>query len=402
MSIEAQLQELKGHVDKQVADKLNGVQKSFNEKTGKVDSELKSQLKGLAEKNESLQKQLDDVIEQSKFGYGKSEQPDISAQVAKLMNEKRETKSGNLWLPEVSGKSLVMKAVADMTDAQLTGDYIRGETRRPGIVELRQRQTHIRELLPNNTMDTQTFRFVEETGGEGSVNQTGPGGTKGQLDYDLEIKDAPVRKIAGYVRVAEELLDDISALQGFLSRRLTKDVRKREDSQLLSGDGTGQNITGLSVNAAAFSRSEQDTNATLIDLFVMAISQLMSADQQVNGILLNPRNFYDLYRQKDADGQYLYTENVARMNGEMAIAGIPVFKNTAVAAGDYFIGDWAEGAEIYDRKGLNVRFFEQDQDNAIKNMITVVAEERLAFPIFRPSAFIQGTIATDIAAIKAV
>jgi hypothetical protein len=38
-----------------------------------------------------------------------------------------------------------------------------------------------------------------------------------QLDRDLEIKDAPVRKIACCFRIAEEMIEDITYITSFLS-----------------------------------------------------------------------------------------------------------------------------------------------------------------------------------------
>ena len=186
----------------------------------------------------------------------------------------------------------------------------------------------------------------------------------------------------------------------FLARKLSQDLRLREDNQFLFGDGTGQNLTGLSVNAATFTANQADSNATIIDLTISVMSFLEGGNYMPNGILLNPRNWWSIYLAKDSSGAYLMQQLITRDGGMLRIGGVPVFKNTAVTVGTYFVGDWIDGAEIRDRKGLEVRFFEQDADNVTKNLVTIVAEERLAFPIYKPQSFVYGNILTDINKIK--
>jgi len=74
------------------------------------------------------------------------------------------------------------------------------------------------------------------------------------------------------------------------------------------------------------------------------------------------------------------------------IAGVPLIANTAVTTGDFLVGDFQMGAQLFDRQQSSIRFFEQDQDNAI-----VVASERLALAIYRPTAFVYGDFASALA-----
>lgn len=397
-TIEEQVAELKTHVDNQLEAKIKEATESMSAQTGKVDKDLKAEIEATTKIANDLQKQVDEMAEAAKFNPGQAKDGAIdkmAEQIAEITQ--KGTRKGNFELKDFSGKALRQK---DMTDANLTGQYARGEERRGSIVETLQRQTHVRELFEQSTTSAGTFRFMQETGQAGDAGTVAPGGTKPPVDYNLELKDAPVRKIAGFVRIAEELLDDIPGLQGFISRRLPKDTRKKEDVQLLIGDGTGQNLTGIGVGARTFAATKGDTNATLIDLMVQATAILEGDDSEVNGILLNPRDFYGLYNLKDSGGQFLHTDKVMRMDGQLAIAGVPVLRNSAVAEGSYFIGDWANAAQIFDRKGLTIRFYEQDADNVTHNKITVVCEERLAFPIYRPLSYINGVIGTDVTKIK--
>ncbi len=401
-AMEGQLKELDGALEKKISEANKSLENSVSDK---VEQRLKDEVKTLSDAREEQVKKLQDGIdaldakiqnqgpgeEQKSFGDMLEEK--VSAE--EFRNKWGEHRSASLFLDKLTGK-----AVGTMTEANsLTGEVI-PPTRRESVVELAQRATHVRNLLPQGTMTGNTYRFVQETAGEGGAGMTAEGVEKNQVDYDMGAQDAPVRKITAFTSISEEMLDDIPALRGFLSRRLSKDLRKKEDNQLLYGPGSGQNLTGLTINAASFSAVAADSNAQIIDLLIQVYAQLESNEYEANGVLLSPRDYYTIQTTKDADGSYVKNDLVTTNGGQLFIAGIPVFRNTALSVGEYVVGDWLNASQIFDRVGVNIRFYEQDKDNVRKNLVTVVAEERLAFPIFYPDAYVYGTLTTDINKIK--
>ena len=73
----------------------------------------------------------------------------------------------------------------------------------------------------------------------------------------------------------------------------------------------------------------------------------------------------------------------------------------AVADGDIFVGNFASGAYLLDRKQSTIKYFDQDRDNAIKNLITIVIEERVALPVVQPDSFVYTTVTAAKAALIA-
>ena len=402
-AMEGQLKELDSTLETKIKKASEELETSVSDK---VDQKLKDEVKSLTDAREEKLKQLQDNLDnldariQAGDGPGQTEKTFGEMLEEKVGSEEFKNKWGDNRTANVFMDNLTGKAVGTMTEANsLTGEVI-PPTRRESIVELAQRATHVRSLLPQGTMTGNTYRFVQETAGEGGAGMTGEGAAKNQVDYDMGAIDAPVRKITAFTRISEEMLEDIPALRSFLSRRLSKDLRKKEDSQLLYGDGTGQNLTGLTINAAAFSAVAADSNAQIIDLLIQVYSQLESNEYEANGVLLSPRDYYLIQTTKDADGAYVKNDLVTTTGGQLFIAGIPVFRNTALSVGEYVVGDWLNASQIFDRVGVNIRFYEQDSDNVTKNLVTVVAEERMAYPIFYPDAFVHGTLGTDINKIK--
>jgi HK97 family phage major capsid protein len=197
--------------------------------------------------------------------------------------------------------------------------------------------------------------------------------------------------------MSEEMLNDVAGMTGYLTARLPKKLRLIEDNQILYGNGLGQNLEGITEVASAYVDSLADANVNRFDVLVKAIAQVRADEYFANAIMVNPADWYNLLLIKSAEGDYLMPES-ARFGGQAPrVAGVPIIANTAVTSGDFLVGDFAQGVQLFDRLQSNIRFFDQDQDNAIKNLVTVVAEERLALATYRPTAFVYGTFASALA-----
>ena len=285
-----------------------------------------------------------------------------------------------------SGFVLDTKAVGNMTEAvNLTGDIPRQYA--PQVYALPNRKVHVRSLLPVGTISTGLFTFPKETGGEGDVAPQTQGSSKAQLDFDITMTDAPAQYIAGFVRISRQMLDDVPAMTSFLQARLLEKYLLAEDAQLLNGNGTAPNLTGLTTVASAFSGA-----ATVdVEQLVQSIAQVAAANYSANGILINPTDWANIMNTKPTNAAYsLPGSTVVTTDGSLTIAGIPVFQSTAIAADKFLVGDWSMGAQIMQNQGISVQFSEMDSDNFQKNLITVRVEARIAFPIYYNGAFVYG------------
>lgn len=350
-SLKSELEELKSQVAvvKDAADKLEAKnnRKTMNE----------NQVKGFnATLAEAIEKNADSI---AKLGRGE---------------QKR------------SGFILDTKAVGNMTEAvNLTGDIQRQYA--PQVYALPSRQVHLRSLLPVGTISTGLFTFPKETGGEGDAAPQVQGAAKSQIDFDITMTDAPAQYIAGFVRISRQMLDDVPAMTSFLQARLLEKYLLAEDAQLLNGNGTAPNLTGLTTVASAA------TGAATVDVeqLVQAIAQVANANYSANGILINPTDWAAIMNTKNTNSAYsLPASTVVTNDGTVSVAGIPVFKSTAIAADKFLVGDWSMGAQIMQNQGISVQFSEMDSDNFQKNLITVRVEARIAFPIYYNNAFVYG------------
>jgi HK97 family phage major capsid protein len=102
---------------------------------------------------------------------------------------------------------------------------------------------------------------------------------------------------------------------------------------------------------------------------------------------------------KGADGKYLLGDP-----GDAAdprLFGVPVVPTPAMIAGKFLTGDFQTGATLYDRMKARVEVSTEDSDCFRRNLVTILAEERLALGVKAPAAFVKGDFATaktDLAA----
>jgi HK97 family phage major capsid protein len=365
---------------------------------------LKEQAEQEAKDKKANQDALDKLIAKSKeipFGPGqvKSFEDHLedgltkNAEKLKGYREKQGHRSG-------FAVDIDKKAVGNMgSSANLTGSYFVPPTVVPGITQRLFEEVHMRNLLPVGNTNSNVVRFIRDNGGEGGPAMVAEAGTKPQIDRDLQIYDANVRKIACYFRVPEEMIEDIPYLSSFLTQIGLEEVMVVEDNQILYGDGTGQNLSGLFTEATAFAAGTSviGASANRFDVLGAAKKQLRVA--KIGGplvALVSPIDWYAMrYGTKDTTNNYILQGGGNGIDLGMQIDGIRIIEHTAITAGDFIVFS-PRAAQIFDRTGTSVRFFDQDQDNAIKNLITIVIEKRLALAVYRPTAIIDGTFSAAI------
>jgi len=355
-----------------------------------LESVIKNTLDSINKKAENInhiQDQVDSLeleIKKGKEGFGYGRNNSFEKELTKSLGNSESFKQ--FKDREIRDVTVNLKA-ADITQANnLTGQVI-APTRVPGVYAKPDRSEHIRDLIPSGRTDSNSVYFTEESSIESNADTVAEGGEKPQSDLDLEQKAAPVKKIATHLRVSEETLTDIGYLSQYIGQRFGEKVRLVEDSQLLYGNGTGNNLTGLTVNATSYTDDLNDSLNSFWDVLMNAVKQNRVDEYRTTGIIMHPDDLFKLEMTKDANGRFL--SDSLFQSGTPMIKGIPIIETTAINSNSLILGDFRNACGIFQREGLSVRFFDQDQDNAIKNMITVVIEERFAFPIYRPDAFIH-------------
>lgn len=280
-----------------------------------------------------------------------------------------------------------MGAAALPTSAGLTSIE-----KQPGIVTLGVRPLMVKDLLAPGATTATTIRYIREKSFTNTAATVAEGAAKPQALFEYEEKDAPVRKIAVFTKVTDELFADYMAMASYINQRLVYMVEQTEDNQLLNGDGTGTNLTGLLQTSGIQTQAKgADTNP---DALYKAMTKVRTVGFfEPDGVVINPGDFQILRLSKDTAGQYLGGGPFTGAYGNSplvmfdSIWGKPCAITAAIAAGTALVGAFRLGAQYFQRQGVTVDMTNSDQDDFIKNLMTIRVEERLALAVYRPLAF---------------
>lgn len=267
------------------------------------------------------------------------------------------------------------------------GDLVR-TTRLPGVVALPQRRMTVRDLLSPGRMDGSTLEYVKETGFTNNAAPVAENAVKPESSMKFDLVTTSAKVIAHWVKASRQILDDASQLQSIVDQRLRYGLAYVEEQQLLNGDGTGQNLLGIVPQASAYTAPITVSGATIIDQIRLALLQAELAEYPSTGIVMNPKDWTRVELLKDSQGRYIIGN--PQGNAAASLWGIPVVATQAMQEDKFLAGAFRLGAQLFDRWEARVEVSTENQDDFIKNMVTILAEERLALAVYRPEAFVYG------------
>lgn len=309
-----------------------------------------------------------------------------------------EAKADLLGMVQKSGgraEIMLYKANEDLDPANFSGDSLEIATtdRSRGMYTQPYMPQWFRNLLPQGSTSKGTIQYLKENGDVGAAGVWDGTGTIAELDakpgtaplFDSVTEN--VIWIAGITRVKREMLDDIEWLQGYLARRLTTGR---------TGLWVAENVqifNKLVANSVAY---DGDKTIPIEMIYDAAFGQLADNYYFNPTILMNNRDLVSLIALNKADGSGEYDlppGTVVVINGQLTIAGARVIGAPNVTAGTALVYD-ASATEFISRMSPEVRFFEEDRDNVIKNLVTVRAEERILPIVYDEKGVIEVTFAT--------
>jgi HK97 family phage major capsid protein len=263
--------------------------------------------------------------------------------------------------------------------------------RDPSIVPLPRRRPMVRDLLPVIQMTGGSVDVVAQTGRTNNAGMVAEGALKPESDFKFQLRNVPARVLAHWTKASRQVLDDLPQLQGIIDTELLDGLALKEDDQLLNGDGTGQNLLGIAIGATAYVPPAGVTIAspTMLDTLGLAILQSALAQHPATGIVLHPADWTRATLLKDADGKYLMGPPGAAI--EQRLWGVPVVLSEAIAQDKFLLGNFRSAATLYDRWTARIEIGTVE-DDFIRNLLTVLAEERLALAVRDNTALVYGDL----------
>lgn len=358
-------------------------------KAGDMSSGLKEKVDEMLVKQGELQARLSDVEQKA------ARQP--------MPEERRHRTAGELlvasedyrkWLEAGGMKSTQSGFVCPIPRASITSTDTTNTTTvgvppdlQPGVIPGTQRRLTIRDLLTPGRTQSNMIQYTKETGFTNNAATVSETVEKPESSLTYELSQSAVVTIAHWVKASKQILDDFLALQSQIDGRLRYGLALVEENQLLKGSGVGNNLNGIYTQATAYSAPISVASPTKIDVLRLMLLQAEIAEFPSTGIVLHPSDWAAIELTKDSTGAYIFAN--PQSLATPALWGRPVVPTQAMTVDTALVGAFRLGAQVFDREDANVVISTENQDDFIKNMITIRAEERLALAVYRPEAFIK-------------
>lgn len=363
--------------------------------SGEADEATKSEIKSLEDIIASQRDRIE-AIEKGNNRLGGNGKPQSVKSMLHEGLEASKDKIEAFKAGQISGFTMDTKAVITEASAY-TGDVVPADYV-AGIKFDPSRQAHVRQFLPVGTTNSDKIRYIKETNFTDNTGVTAEGSASGQNDFDLVATDAVVEKISAHFRVSKEALNDTAGLASHISLRGMNKYMSAEDAYNLYDSTYGLTVTSTDYTLDLMTG---DANAQEYDVLLEAIKQIRNRNFQPSAVMMSISRYFNMIRNKDADGRYIFPQDVIFGSTVPSILGVPVIATNAINdtdgdADDFLVADFAQLCTLFDRETVSVRFYEQDQDNAIKDLVTVQVAGRLALPTYLPNAGAFGNFTTAI------
>lgn len=258
------------------------------------------------------------------------------------------------------------------------------------MVEQLVRKVRLLEVITIGTTDTDTVDWVEEQARTDAAAETPYGTAVPESAYGFAHKQTTVKRIGHFVPATKGILSDAGQTRTLLSGRLISGLERRIESQLLSGDGVGENLKGI-VNWSGTGSIARGTD-TRLDAVHKAMTNIRIAgfgmlEPTVIGI--HPTDYENVVLQKDANGNYQMANPVS--NSQPTVWGLTPIVSTLFSQGTPWIGDFREACTLWVRDGVSVSASDSHADFFLRSLVAIMAESRAAFAVTQPKALCQIT-----------
>lgn len=284
-----------------------------------------------------------------------------------------------------------MEVKATITTGMESGGALSRPSRDPNITALARRMPTIRDLLAVVEVGGNSVEFVSQTERPGSAGPVVEGAQKPESAMALLLRTVQTQVIAHWIPASRQILDDAPQLRDLIDTELRAGLQEAEEFQILRGNGVSPNLSGLIPQATAYVDPLEMEQPTLIDTIATAILQNSLANEPADGVVLHPSDFMAMRLLKDADGHYIL--GAPGNEVEPRLFGLPVVQTTAMIKGEFLVGRFKAAATIYDRWLPTVTVSTEHADFFTRNMVAILAEERLALAVKKPQALTYGTFA---------
>jgi HK97 family phage major capsid protein len=395
----------------QIAKSREDLKAAFDsQEDGKYTAEAKEKIKGY---NTELAGLVEDLkIEEAKVKNEKALEVDKEPvnSIPNVMPEQKGPQSiGEQFAQTDAYKAYVEKGVkgvdsqAEFKTTLNTTGYPPESVRAPGILETALRNPDsVIGLFDQIQTNQNAYVYLEETtftNNAGSVAESTDISTSNEGALAFTERTESIRKMATFLPVTDELLADVTGIQGYVNSRLSTMMKLNMDNQLINGNGSAPNLTGVlnksGINTFDYALPYAGELGKLGQIYQAITEIRKDAFVEPDSIVMHPSDWYDIVTsvtEVDTSGSKNPLFVVAGGFGADAaprIWGLKVVPSTVIAEGTMLVGKFSGGdaAQVIMREGVDLAVSDSHSDFFAKNQLAIRLTMRLGFAIYRPTAF---------------
>lgn len=361
-----------------------------------IKTKLGDRLSELEDGFKSINSAVNDLAQKSATGYGGTPTATGGGVVNGLASKMLADPNLQAWkdggrLANRVSLDLDLKSLMRKAAILNNGDQMAQFDRFQGIVPMSTRPRWLWEYLVQAPTTAPAVEYLVESGAVRVAGiQAGEGVDKSESEFTFELKTAKVETFAHYVQMSRQVFADQPALAMFLQTRLTEGVWRKLEDQMLNGNGTSPQLSGI-LDAGNFVAYTPPTPAlSRLDTIRDAMAKLQDTDYAPNLVILNPRDWANIEIERGDDGQYLLG-NPAMMAQPM-LWGANVHATPALPAGTFIVMDSAS-AMLWSRQSATMLLSDSHNGNFTKNLLVGLVEARFGFGVLRPEGVMSGQFA---------
>lgn len=264
-------------------------------------------------------------------------------------------------------------------------DLSPAEARRPGILLSIQDETTVGDLMLQGTTDSNVLSYFEETTLTNAAATVAEGAAKPEAALGFSEQTDTVRKIATWIPATSEFLDDNAGIRSYIEQRLRFMLARTEEDQLLNGNGTAPNISGILNRSGIQTVGSAGTD---LDAIYNAITEVrVDGQAEPTAAVIHPLSWQNLRLAKDANGQYHGAGPFSGADQVERVWGMRVRVTPMIAEGTALVGAFQPHAQLFRKGGIRVVASTEHSTYFVENKVAILAEERLALAVYRPAAF---------------
>lgn len=273
---------------------------------------------------------------------------------------------------EMPNFKIELKAAGTVTTSNITPDSVNVVSTGvvPGYVDILGVSPLVMNYCNTGRTDKATLIYVEKKNRDGSMVFVAEAAAKTQIDFDWEKETSEAKKVAPYIKVSDEMLDDVDFMAAAIENELRYQTVLEASEGVLSGDGTGANLKGITAYAQAYSRTDiLTTTPNVYDCIRAMATQVKKNNGMATHVFIDPVDATNMGITKGTTGYYVV------IDGMVQLLPYIIIENNQIGVGNLLVADMSKSiVRIY--KDFAVQYG-WENDDFTKDLVTVRGEMRL-------------------------